>query len=367
MYRGRLKRDLALSVDKGLLDRPKADALLGELDSRPSAFSVGHVLLILAAVLVAAAILLLVAANWEAIPRPARAAGLVLLIWVFHLAAGLAQARGAMAIGAALLVLGAASFGAALSLLGQMYHLSGDVSDMMIVWFCVTGISAALFRSPTLTGFAGLLAWAALALYIDDNNWTWDSVYGWMAPVMALSLLALVYWTGAARVRHMAYLLMIAWLVWLYGLHADVTTAIALAGLGMAGFLAVSLAASPLHGLAERAGAAPAFYTFLLAVIGLGLLHFDYEIGVALALLGLVTLAFAIAGIALSGRDNGAVRYLAYLIFSAELLYLSFVTIDTILGTSAFFLVSGLVVALLAWLAFRLEKRFAKMPREAGS
>lgn len=366
MYRGRLKRDLALWVEKGLLDRQKADALLGELDSRPSAFSVGNVLLILAAVLVAAAILLLVAANWEAIPRPARAGGLVLLIWVFHLAAGLAQARGASAIGAALLVLGSASFGAALSLVGQMYHLTGDISDMMIVWFCVTGISAALFCSTALTAFAGLLAWAALAFYVDDNNWTWDPLYGWMAPAMALVLLALVYRTGADRVRHMAYLLMIAWLVWLYGLHDEVTTALVLAGVGIACFLIVSIKGSPLRPLAERAGAAPAFYAFLLAAIGLGLLHLDYDQGANLALLGLATLAFAIAGIALSGRDNGAVRYLAYLIFSAELLYLSFVTIDSILGTSAVFLMSGLVVALLAWLAFHLEKRFSGKPQEAG-
>lgn len=366
MYRGRLKRDLALWVEKGLLDRPKADALLTELDSRSSAFSVGNVLLMLAAILVSSAILLLVAANWEAIPRLARAVGLVLLIWAFHTAAGLAYVRGRLAIGAALLVLGSASFGAALSLVGQMYHLSGDVADMMIVWFCVAGITAALFGSSALSVFAGLLAWASLALYLDVGSLAWDPVYGWMAPAMALALLALVYRTGATRVRDMAYLLLLAWLVWLYGLFAGPLAALALTGLGIAGFLAVSLKASPLHDIAERAGPAPASYTFLLAIIGLGLLHVEYGLDAAMVLLALATLGLAIAGIALSGRDNGTVRALAYLIFSAEILYISFLTIDSILGTSGFFLMSGLVVGLLAWMAFRVEKRFARMAREAG-
>ena len=366
MYRGRLKRDLALWTEKGLLARPQADALLAEFDSRPSAFRVGTVLLILAAVLVSAAILLLVASNWEVIPRLARAAGLVLLIWAFHAAAGLAYVRGAMAIGAALLVLGSASFGAALSLVGQMYHLSGDVSDMMIVWFCATGITAALFRSAALSVFTGLLAWASLAFHIDDGGVAWDSIYGWMAPAMALALLALVYRTGATRVRDMAYLLLLAWMIWLYGLHPNDVTALALMAIGIVGFLAVSLKASPLHGFAERAGEAPAFYTFLLAVIGLGLLHAAYVDSAAFSLLGLVTLALAVTGIALGGRDNGAVRYLAYLIFAVEILYLSFVTMGSIIGTSAFFLIAGLVVGMLAWMAFRLEKRFARTPREAG-
>jgi uncharacterized membrane protein len=80
----------------------------------------------------------------------------------------------------------------------------------------------------------------------------------------------------------------------------------------------------------------------------------------SVAALGVVILGLAIAAIAVEGRDNGAVRYLAYAAFAAEVLYLSYQTIDSILGTSAFFLLSGLVVALLAFVVVRLEKRFSR-------
>lgn len=67
MYRGRLKRDLALWVEKRLIGQDVADALLRDVNSRRSAFSIGGVLMILAAVLIAASILLLIAANWQEI------------------------------------------------------------------------------------------------------------------------------------------------------------------------------------------------------------------------------------------------------------------------------------------------------------
>mgnify|MGYP000925136361 FL=1 len=50
MYRGRLKRDLDIWVEKGLIGKSVAEALLEEHDSRGSAFSIGGALMILAAV-----------------------------------------------------------------------------------------------------------------------------------------------------------------------------------------------------------------------------------------------------------------------------------------------------------------------------
>jgi uncharacterized membrane protein len=83
--------------------------------------------------------------------------------------------------------------------------------------------------------------------------------------------------------------------------------------------------------------------------------------------LGLATLAAAVTAIALCGRDNGAVRYLAYAVFAAEMLYLASETIGSILGTSGFFFISGLLVAAVAWVVIRLERRFSGERREARS
>ena len=82
MYRGRLERDLDRWVGQGLIDGDTSRRMLAEFDSRESAFSLGRVLMMIAALLIAGAVLLLVAANWDAIPRLARLIGIVALIAV---------------------------------------------------------------------------------------------------------------------------------------------------------------------------------------------------------------------------------------------------------------------------------------------
>jgi uncharacterized membrane protein len=149
-------------------------------------------------------------------------------------------------------------------------------------------------------------------------------------------------------------------------LHEDLYVALAFALCGLAVFLAVSLPPLKASAFVKSAGAAPAFYAFLVTVIGLLLLHISLDQDSAFVLLGLATLTIAVLAIALQGRDNGAVRYLAYLTFAAELLYLASVTVGSILGTSSLFLLSGLFVAIVAWLVIRLERRFGAKSGEVA-
>jgi uncharacterized membrane protein len=365
MYRGRLERDFSLWVEKGLLPPATAAGLLEEYDSRPASFSLGNVLLVLAAVLLAAAILLIVAANWEAIPRLVRVGVILALIWAVHIGAATMLTRGAIAAAGGLLIIGTLSFGGGISLVGQMYHLSGDEQTVMYLWFAVAVVSAVLFRSAAVTAVAGFLSWASFAVYLNDYDTHWVGLDPWMAPVMAAIVIALVRYTGADRVRHLAYLLLVGWLAWLYTLHEQFSVALAFAACGMVVFVLVSLPLPRISFLIRSAGAAPAFYAFLVAVTGFLLLHMEIDDGWRLVVLGLLTMAAAVLAIALQGRDNGAVRYLAYVTFAAEMLYLASVTVGSILGTSSLFLFSGLFVALVAWIVIRLEKRFGARTREA--
>ncbi|KRB53080.1 hypothetical protein ASE04_07625 [Rhizobium sp. Root708] len=366
MYRGRLQRDLSLWVDKGLLGKDTAEILLKEFDDRPASFSLGSVLMILAAILLAAAVLLVVASNWEAIPRLVRVGVVLAVIWVTHLAAAAALKRDSVGVASGLLVIGALSFGGAISLVGQMYHLSGDEQSVMYLWFGVTVVSAILFRSGVLTAVAGFLAWASFGVYLSAFDMRWLGADPWVAPFMAVVIIALVRYTGADRARHLAYLLLVGWLAWLYTLHSDPRLALAYAVVGMALLILVSLPPAPLVAIVKSAGAAPAFYAFLIAVIGLFFLHVEIDGGSWLVVLGVATLAAAILAIALQGRDNGAVRYMAYLIFAGEMLYLASVTVGSIIGTSGLFLTSGVLVALVAWVVIRLERRFASVGGEAS-
>lgn len=367
MYRGRLERDLKLWAEQGLIDRPTAGALLKEYDSRPGAFSLGRVLLIIAALLFAAAVLLLVAANWEAIPRLVRLVAIVGLIWGAYLAGGLLLVRGAERIASAFLILGTLAFGGAIALVGQMYHLSGDTMQAMLVWFAGAVVAALLFRSAAITAVTGFLAFAVAGTDWSLFNNAQDGMLLWLMPVMAVIVIGLVRYTGADRTRHLAYLLLVAWLGFIYSEHSTASTAIAIAAFGAAAYLAAAVPQSPLHTLARNAGAAPAFYAYLVLLLGLVVLHDEYDAIGDRLFIGIVTLGTAIAGIALSGKENGAVRYLGYAVFAVETVYLASETIGSIIGTSGFFLVSGLVVALIAWAVIVLERRLSAREGKVGA
>ena len=88
--------------------------------------SFGSVLAMMAALLFGAAILVLVAANWEAIPRLGRVAALFATILAGYVGGAVLKTRDHDAIGEALYIIAAAAFGASIALIGQMYHMSGD-------------------------------------------------------------------------------------------------------------------------------------------------------------------------------------------------------------------------------------------------
>lgn len=371
MYRGRLERDLKIWVDKGLVDATAAQAVLREYDGRQTSFSAGRVLTIIASVLLGLAILLFISANWEEIPRIARLIALVAMIWGFYLGAAYLLALGRSILASGLLILGTLSFGGAMALVGQMYNMSGDELKMLIVWFAAACIVAALFRSSAQVALAGFLAWAFCGAYLWDHFDQWHGVMPWVPPLMAAVLITLVRYVDAPSARHFAYLLLVGWLTWIFGLHESLNAAIMFAVLGMVAFLAVSIPASPLMPLVRTAGAAPAFYTFLVASIGFFLVHaeisdetFTNDVwsknALPLIIVAVATLASSVIAIALSGRDNGAVRFLAYFVFACEILYLASETIGSIIGTAGFFLIAGLLVALAAWLVIQLERRFSK-------
>ncbi|MGO8189760.1 DUF2157 domain-containing protein, partial [Rhizobium leguminosarum] len=96
---------------------------------------------------------------------------------------------------------------------------------------------------------------------------------------LAVLVIGLVRYTGAARARHLAYLLLIGWLAWLYTLYEEIAVALAFAIGGMAAFVLTALPLRPIASLVITAVAAPAFYSFRFAVIGFLLLHIEIEDG----------------------------------------------------------------------------------------
>lgn len=374
MYRGRLQTDFALWVEKGLVTREAADSMLQEYDQRPQSFTIGRVLMMLATLLVAAALVLLVAANWDGIPRELRSLMLIGLIWLCFGAAAYVGSAGARYITGALLILGATAFGASIALIGQMYNLSGDGTSATATWFLMTLIAAILYRSEALTYYTGALGWFFLSILVSEGLGSPNSVWFYAPVLMAAAVILLLYYTGAARARHLAYSLLLGWLGWLYLERGAVINPWHYVGLGLAGLLLATLPASPLRAMARRAGSAPAFYSLLFACLGLLIFQIEQSGFMAndqplwrTAFPALLMIALSVLALVLDGRDNGAVRYTSYAVFAAEVLYLSVELAGSMLGTSGIFLCTGLILGVIAWFVIRVEKRFAQKQQELGT
>lgn len=140
--------------NEGLIGAQTASRLNLDLEKRRSVFSLGSVLATLGGLLLGAAVIMLVAANWQEMPRLMRIGVIFVLIWASYLGGAWRQARGDKVFPAALYVLGAASFGAGIALVGQMYHISGDVHSAALYWTLGVLASAFLLRAQALAALA---------------------------------------------------------------------------------------------------------------------------------------------------------------------------------------------------------------------
>ena len=172
-YRKRLSADLPAWRERGWVTPEGSAAILASLEGRRSTFGMAAIVGLVGALLLGLGVLAFVAANWEGLPRQVHflllLAGMAI---AYALADGLA-ARGLKAFADAALLVAGLIFAAAIALIGQSYHLSGDFSGALLL-FEIGCLGAALLTgSITLTVLA--LAGA--------GYWTWfASVDGGFFP-----------------------------------------------------------------------------------------------------------------------------------------------------------------------------------------
>jgi uncharacterized membrane protein len=162
----------------------------------------------LGSVLLGLSVITFVAANWQAIPREAK---LLLLLAVFVIvnAAGfyLWQQPGNDSLGTAerwqhrlgqgLLLLGALTLGANMALTGQMFHISGSTTDLLIIWGLAVLAMAYGLRLTSLGVLAIVLT--GLGYWIGTVGW-WDNpvsvqpLVEQMPLVAGLGFVPLAYW-----------------------------------------------------------------------------------------------------------------------------------------------------------------------------
>ncbi|MGB3389295.1 MAG: DUF2157 domain-containing protein [Pseudaminobacter sp.] len=362
-YVSRLKTDVSRWVEQGMIDLPTGEALVADAEARNErSFNFGSVLAIMAALLLGAAILLLVAANWEAIPRLVRVGGLFALIFGFYVGGAWLKQRGRDAIAEACWLIAAAAFGGSIALVGQMYHLSGDEASAVLTWCAGTALAAASLRSSPLTVGAVAIAMAWMVMRgIDD----WD-----VAPhfylVMAAVLWLVSYWTQSRPARHLILLSLILYMC-LMAVHRDTTAiGIAVAIVSALLFILSVNAADAIERVVQLDRRFPV-HCLLGFLVGLALVQIELaDEGGRLALAALVAFGGIAAALILAGRDSRMLRWIAYTGFGLELSFVYAATIGTMLGTAGLFLASGIVLGIIALFIIRVERRIKTRPIQGG-
>lgn len=181
----------------------------------------------------------------------------------------------------------------------------------------------------------------------------WPFLLGWAAVTAAF------LWRRWVPGLHLAAIALGIWIICLGYLLFDGHGHGVVVGIGL--LIAAAGLALPLVSERWSAFSSPAVaYGITIAFAGLFALQFVEH---SVPLFGLILLAIAALTLVLSGIGFGlrtgssAALWLGYGGFSIEVLALYFKTVGTLLGSSLFFLAAGLIVIVLAAVAYRLHAR----------
>lgn len=369
MYRSqnRLLDDVARWQASGWVTPEGASAIRNEIATRRSGIGLAGVLATLAAVLLSFGVMSFVAANWQVMPKLWRLAVIALGLWTALGGAIWLDRRGHPYFSNSALLAASGIFGAGIMLIAQMYHMDGHPPDAVLLWASGTVLMGLLTRSNAVLA-------AALALF---TLWSQMESFGYglrQGPHWAFLLAWTTVAAGVAITRwrpgmHLLAITLSLWIIQLaYTGH--------LHGRAASGHLLVSLIGLTLVGASVGFGpvidrwrqiSGPLFaYGFFIAFVGsLGLQFVADHRGTLTLPLGALTLLAIIGVLVWAWRsDNRAGLWLAYAAFSIEIFSLYVKKIGTMLGTSAFFLVTGLLLAGLAWAAFRLHGKTLQIVEE---
>lgn len=357
-YPTRVKRDIARWREAGLIDDRVAGSLSLDVErNNGAAVSLGAVLTMMAAALFSAAVLIFVAANWQDMPRLMRVGLLFALILSGYGGGAALKLSGREAAGEAAWLVAAAAFGASIALVAQIYHMSGDEAQAMLVWCAGTAFAALMLRSGPLTAGAVLVSGAWMLMQTSSGWLAGRPPLSWL--VLAAALYALSFWTRSILARHLALLGLYLFTALTY--FADESSLAAPVALALAAALlfaferlrpADARRISGLgHGLAVQALAGFLTGTGLVQVALVDKPGFVWP--TILALGGIV------AALLLAGRDSRSLRWFAYAAFAFQLCFLYLAMFGSMIGTAGFFLLAGLTLSVLAWLLSRVERRIA--------
>jgi uncharacterized membrane protein len=156
----------------GLITENQRDAIVTHFELDRGSNKLLAILSIIGAVLVSAGIILLIASNWDDIPRFVKLAGGLALLGGAH-AGGwfLGRAGRHPRVAEALHLIGSVMFLANIALVGQIYHLSSRTPNAILLWLVGIAPLAWILRSKAqhILTLCVLLLWLGLELNEPDS------------------------------------------------------------------------------------------------------------------------------------------------------------------------------------------------------
>jgi uncharacterized membrane protein len=267
LYRRRLEADLARWQADGVISTAVGNSIRSSLTPVQSGINVPVVFGIVGGLLIAAAFLAFVAANWAEIARPVRLSILIVgIAGAFGIGAWFARkARPVLAdIG---VTVGTIIYGAAIALVGQMYHLGDDFAGGMLLWSVGALVAAGLTESR------GALAVALAAGSIWSGSRVFDAYDIPHLPFVVLWTLAAVLalaWRSRVADHLVAVAALAWWLIadigWAFAGHIDAQlSTITAAGAAFMLGASVMLARSRLQSVRDLSDILSSYNAFALA------------------------------------------------------------------------------------------------------
>jgi uncharacterized membrane protein len=353
-YARRLDRDLKRWREAGWIAADGEAAIRRDLVSHSSKLDLAGVLGILGAVLIGFGAMSFVAAHWAEMPRLFRLALIFGGLFSCYGIAGVLFQRNHPIFAHAAILAGVAMFGAGIMLIAQMFHIEGHPPGAVLVWALGALAAGALLKSNPALALAMVLmgVWSGWETSDSYGQVHWSFLLGWAAVTAAIA------WQRWVPGLHLAAIALSIWIVTLgYSLFAGHGHGVVV-GIGL--LIAAAGVAAPIFDPKLEAWSTPAIaYGMAIAFAGLFALQFIEEMPLDyFILLAILALALVVGGIGLGLKMGSAsLLWLGYAGFSIEVLGIYFKTVGTLLGSSLFFLSAGILVILLALIAYRLHAR----------
>jgi len=187
--------ELPVLVKEGVLSEAYAHALrdhYGEVKAHSGRMVALTICSILGALLIGAGIILLLAHNWQDLSRPIRTVLAIAPLLAAQAAGGWCLVKGkesaAWREGISTFIM--LMIGSSIALIGQTYHIPGNLTQFLFVWMVLGLPLMYLYRSviPCLVYLAGIIGWAGSSQYDGGHGLLFWVLYAAAIPHLLLTM-----------------------------------------------------------------------------------------------------------------------------------------------------------------------------------